>query len=242
MKHTLKSAASVAASVLLFGNALIPSAQAATVTYTMTSGLLDQGPPGAAGQYTLDGVTRTFSTNAIATFTATADTTSVISATSSSDSGSSIMYYNLVGNIAITIVDGATTLNFNAGAQGSLLPAAFSFKDQAGSYSGIGFGVIDTSAPYTTTNPYAAGLAIEITSDSSFYNNLQSLETFNGPYQFIPVSSLQVTSGQNSGILQFNNAGSSPSFSISAAPIPEPSSLFLGLFGSALIIRRRRMS
>jgi hypothetical protein len=233
---------SQAAVVFIFGAAIMPSAQAAVITYTITSGLLNQGPPGAAGQYTLDGVTTTFSSDAIATFTATADSTSVVSATSSSDSGSVMMYYNLVGSIGITIVDGSTTMNFNAGAQGSLLPAAVSFRDLAGSYSAIGFGVVDINSPYTPENPHLLGFGYELILGNSFYNNLQSPEIFNGPYQFVPVGTMQVTSGSKSGTLELNNAGSSPSFSITAAPIPEPSCFLLALLGAAPILRRRRVS
>ena len=228
--------------VFTLGVAVLPSAKAAIMTYSITSGLLNQGPPGAAGQYTLDGVTTTFSSNAVATFTATANSTSVVSVTTSADSGSSIGYYNLVGSIGITIVDGSTTMSFSAGAQGSLLPVALSFKDQAGSYSAIGFGVVDINSPYSPANPYMAGFAYQLIMGTSFYNNLQSPDTFNGPYQFIPSSIMQVTSGSKSGTIAFYNAGSSPSFSISPAAIPEPSCFFLAVLGAAPMLRRRRVS
>jgi len=228
--------------VFILGTAVLPSAKAAIMTYSITSGLLNQGPPGAAGQYTLDGVTTTFSSNAVATFTATANSTSVVSVTSSVDSGSLIGYYNLVGSISITIVDGSTTMSYSAGAQGSFLPVAFSFKDQAGSYSGIGFGAVDINSPYSPANPYMFGFAYQVMQGASFYNNLQSPDTFNGPNQFIPVGLMQVTSGSKSGTIEFYNPGASPSFSISPAPIPEPSCFFLALLGAAPILRRRRVS
>lgn len=230
-----------AAIVFIFGISVLPSAKAAIMTYSITSGFLNQGPPGAAGQYTIDGVTTTFSSNAVATFTATANTTSVVSATSSIDSGSNIAYYNLVGSIGITIVDGSTTMSFSAGAQGPYLPVAFSFKDQAASYSAIGFGLVDINSPYSAANPNMVGFAYQVILGTSFYNDLQSPNTFNGPYQFVPLGSMQVTNESKSGTLEFYNAGSSPSFSISPAPIPEPSCFFLVLLGAVPIIRRRRV-
>lgn len=137
--------------MVIFAAAVLASqitAQAVTLAYTAFSGWLNQGPPGPAGQYILGGVTTTFSNNATATFTATADSTAVVYATSSADTGSVPLYYNLVRTIAITIVGGPTTINFTAGTQnGTQQLAAWSFKDPGNSYSGIGFGAIDVSSP-----------------------------------------------------------------------------------------------
>ena len=230
--------AAILAAVIL---AIDTSARAEPLTYTAFSGLLNQGPPGPAGQYILGGVTNTFSSNAIATFTATADSTAVVSATSSADTGSVPLYYNLVGTIAITIVDGATTINFTAGTQnGTKQLAAWSFKDPGDAYSGIGFGAIDVSSPNTPANPDAVGFAYELTAGTSFYGDLlASPGTFDGPFQLIIVNAIEITSGDESGLLQFFNGGSDPSFTIEA--VPEPSTYGLVLLGAgAVYVWKRR--
>ena len=217
------------------------TAQAEPLTYTAFSGSLNQGPPGPAGQYILGGITNTFSSNATATFTATADSTAVVSATSSADTGSVPLYYNLIGTIAITIVDGATTINFTAGTQdGTKQLAAWSFKDPGDAYSGIGFGAIDVSSPYTPANPYAVGFAYELELGTSFYGDLlASPGTFDGPYQLAIVNAIEITSGAESGLLQFFNGGSGPSFTIEQ--VPEPSTYALVLLGAgALYVGKRR--
>ena len=218
------------------------TAQAVSLAYTAFSGLLNQGPPGPAGQYILGGVTNTFSSNATATFTATADSTTVVSATSSTDTGSVPLYYNLVGTIAITIVDGATTINLTAGTQnGTKQLAAWSFKDPGDAYSGIGFGALDFSSPYPTANPYAVGFAYELALGTSFYGDLllASPGTFDGPFQLNIVNGIEITSGAESGLLQFFNGGSDPSFTIEQ--VPEPSTYALVLLGAgAVCVWKRR--
>lgn len=218
------------------------TAQAEPLTYTAFSGSLNQGPPGPAGQYVLGGVTNTFSSDATATFTATADSTAVVFATSSADTGSVPLYYNLVGTITITIVDGATTINFTAGTQnGTQQLAAWSFKDPGDAYSGIGFGAIDVSSPYTTANPDAVGFAYELALGTSFYGDLlASPATFDGPFQLNIVNAIEITSGDESGLLQFFNGGSDPSFTIE--PVPEPSTYALVLLGAGAVCvwKRRR--
>ena len=217
------------------------TARAEPLSYTAFSGSLNQGPPGPAGQYILGGVTNTFSSNATATFTATAASTAVVSATSSADSGSLPLYYNLVGTIAITIVDGSTTINFTAGTQnGTQQLAAYSIKDPGNAYSGIGFGLIDVSSPYTTANPYAVGFAYEVTAGTSFYGDLlASPGTFDGPFQLIITGTIEITSGAESGTLRFFNGGSDPSFTIEQ--VPEPSAYALVLLGAgALCVWKRR--
>lgn len=227
---------------LVFAGVAFPECQAATLIYTVSSGQLNQGPPGPAGQYILGGVTTTFSSSATVTFTAMADSTTVVSATSSTDTGSVPLYYNLVGTIAITIVDGATTINFTAGTQnGTKQLAAWSFKDPGNAYSGIGFGAIDVSSPYTTANPNPVGFAYELELGTSFYGDLSaSAGTFDGPFQLNIVNGIEITSGAESGILQFFNGGSDPSFTIEQ--VPEPSASLLGLLGTPLLFRRRRVA
>lgn len=230
--------AAVSAAFIL---AIDTSARAEPLAYTAFSGPLNQGPPGPAGQYILGGVTNTFSSNATATFTATADSTTVVSATSSADTGSLPLYYNLVGTIAITIVDGSTTISFTAGTQnGTQQLAAWSIKDPGNAYSAIGFGAIDVSSPYTTANPSAVGFAYELTAGTSFYGDLlASAGTFDGPFTLTIVNGIEITSGAESGTLQFFNGGSDPSFTIEQ--VPEPSTYALVLLGAgAVYVWKRR--
>lgn len=216
-------------------------ALAGMLTYTAVSGPLNYGPPGPGGQYTIGGVTTQFSQNAILTLTATADSSTVVSGTSSADSGSMPFYYNLVGTVGITIVDGSTTRSFTAGTQaGTYQLAVISARDSGSSYSLIGFGVVDTTTgPYTATAPQMAGFGYSLVGGTSFYgNHLASPGVFNGGAVFVLTSLMEVASGSQSGQISFySTSNSGMSFSISAVPAPGAIAL-LGIAG--LAGRRRR--
>lgn len=229
----------------------MPAAQAVALVYTAYSGPLTYGAPGTvAGQYTLDGITTQFSSGATATFTATADSSTVVSGITSPDKGSSPLYYNLVGTIGITIVDGSTTTNFTAGTQqlGTFQPAAISLKDKDNNYSVIGFGAVNTTTnPNTPTAPDFFSIAYLLTGGTSFYGDfLASTGTFDDGIAFTLLGGLDVTSGSQTGTLQFFKGGDpqAASFTITTAdpsPVPGPLPVFgaAAAFGWSRRMRRR---
>lgn len=193
------------------------------LTYTAFTGPIDSGAPGPGGSYTLGGVTTPFSSSAVFTFTAFADSTQVVSGT---DSVTGVpFFYNLVGSIAITMVDGPTTRHFNAGTQtvgaGTYQPAAASGNNADEGFSIIGFLGVDTTNTSPTTPTTAPGATI-LASGTAFYDNLTSPGVFDPGTGFMVIaSSWQITSGTESGTLTFNKGGSDPLFTIAAAPVPE---------------------
>lgn len=205
------------------------------LTYTAFTGPIDSGAPGPGGSYTLGGVTTPFSSSAVFTFTAFADSTQVVSGT---DSLTGVpLFYNLVGSIAITMVDGPTTRHFTAGTQtvgpGTYQLAAASGNNADEGFSVIGFLGVDTANTSPTTPTTAPG-ATTLADGAAFYSNMASPGVFDpGGGIMIVASSWQITSGGESGTLQFNKAGSDPLFTIAAAPVPE---LDPGGLGAALAL------
>lgn len=83
------------------------------------------------------------------------------------------------------------------------------------------------------------GFAYELALGTSFYGDLlASAGTFDGLYQLNIVNAIEITSGAESGILQFFNGGSDPSFTIEQ--VPEPSANALVLFGAGVVCFWRR--
>lgn len=220
-----------------------PNALAGALLYTFQSGQLSYGPPGPAGQYVLGGVTHTISSSATVTYTATADSTAVISGVTSADSGSNPIRYNLVSSIAVSIVDGSTTTGLTiSGTQvvGShtFSTAVLSMKAPDDSYSVLGFAVIDASAPYSATSPFQGGLGWQYDFGTTFFNDLASVGTSSATLaSALTPNPITVVSGGQSGTLQFFNGGVNPTFTISSVPAPGAIAL-LGMVG--MVGRRRR--
>lgn len=233
------------AAVFLLVTALAaPIACAELLVYKAFTGPIDFGAPGPGGSYTLGGITTPFSSAAVFTFTAVADSTNVVSGTDAVTGAP--LFYNLVGTIAITMVDGATTRHFSAGTQ---VVGTTAFPLAAGSgnnadegFSVIGFLGIDATNPLPTTAPGASILA----TGTAFYSNLASPGVFDPGGGFMIIRpSWQITNGTESGTLTFNKGGSDPLFTIAVAPVPELDPAGLGaalavVAGAIGLLERRR--
>lgn len=193
------------------------------------------------GSYTLGGTTTNF-TNAAVTYSVTADSSSVVSATASNAGYPT--YYLPVSSVTITLTSGSTTTTLAAVTQGpSYQMAVVSYRDPATTptWSGIGFAAIDVVSPNSPTSPHIAVVAGTLGFGSSLFTNLQTTGSFAG-FNFLPVNSLQVSSGGLSGTLDVGHPSSiqgPATMTISpATAVPGGSGAFA--CGAALWARRRR--
>lgn len=218
------------------------SARATIMTYTLSGGTMD-------GSYTLGGTTTNF-TNAAVTYAVTADSSLAVAGTFS-NSGLPL-YYLPVSSVTVTLTEGSNTTIFSAGTQtiqynGFSAPASMAVisYDAPPTYSGIGFGAVDVvpnadNPTNSTTTPYGVSLGQGLQGGSAVYTDLQTLGSF-AAINFVPIGSLQVSSGGQTGTLDSIGASGAATMNITA--VPEPSTYVMALAGIACggyLVRRRR--
>lgn len=218
------------------------TASAATLTYTLSGGTM-------SGSFTLGGTT-TNVTNAAVTFSVTANSSSVVTATSS-NSGVPL-YYLLVGSATMTLTDSSNTYTLSVGTQNLTYAngsapaqmAVVSYSPTGGPYSGIGFGLIDvvsnvdnpTNSP---TTPYAVMAAQGLAGGTAVYTNLQTTGSFAG-INFVLLSGLEVSNGGQSGTLTVTSTAGAATMTISAASAVPGGSGVIACIAGVFIRRRRR--
>lgn len=218
------------------------TASAATLTYTLSGGTM-------SGSFTLGGTT-TNVTNAAVTFSVTANSSSVVTATSS-NSGVPL-YYLLVGSATMTLTDSSNTYTLSVGTQNltyanGSAPAQMAvvsyYSSTGGPYSGIGFGLIDVvsnvdNPSNSPTTPYAVMAAQGLAGGTAVYTNLQTTGSFAG-INFV-LSGLEVSNGGQSGTLTVTSTAGVATMTISAASAVPGGSGVIACIAGVFIRRRRR--
>lgn len=230
-------AATILASAFLGG----ATASAATLTYTLSGGTM-------TGSFTL-GSTTTSVTNAAVTFSVTANSSSVVPATSSN--GGNSLYYLLVGSATMTLTDSSNTYTLSVGTQTITYPggsapaqmAVVSYSPTGNPYSGIGFGLIDVvpnvdNPSNSPTTPYLAMAAQGLAGGTAVYTNLQTTGSFAG-INFV-LSGLEVSNGGQSGTLTVTSTAGAATMTISAASAVPGGSGVIACVAGVFTRRRRR--
>lgn len=219
------------------------TASAATLTYTLSGGTM-------SGSFTLGGTT-TNVTNAAVTFSVTANSSSVVTATSS-NSGVPL-YYLLVGSATMTLTEGSNTYTLSVGTQNITYanvsaPAQMAvvsyYSPTGGPYSGIGFGLIDVvsnvdNPSNSPTTPYFVSAAQGLAGGTAVYTNLQTTGSF-ASINFIPLGGLEVSNGAQSGTLTVTSAAGAATMTISAASAVPGGSGVIACVAGVFARRRRR--